>query len=335
MSTPRIPGRFGSDWVEDLAPIRTDKWNCERARHLLDRAGFGGPPEEVERLARLAPEAAVTFLVDYEEIENAHLAPFEHSCIYDPTLTPFPPTRPAATRLAAETGAAMGLAVKPSGPRRLQPVANRFFYWLRASALETRRVANWWADRMVATNRPLEEKMALFWHGHFATGAEKVRDYRKMLRQLALFQRGATGNFRELLIAVAQDPAMLVFLDAGQNVKDAPNENFGREVMELFTMGVGHYTEQDIREAARAFTGWVDDDLSFRIDPAKHDEGEKTFLLGEPDRSMGYRFSRSFSSNPRRPTMSPASSIVSSCAKICRRVFRTGSGRCCATTTTN
>ncbi len=119
---------------------------------------------------------------------------------------------------------------------------------------------------MVATRRPLEEKMALFWHGHFATGADKVRDYRKMLGQLALFQRIATGNFRELLVALAQDPAMLVFLDAGQNVKGAPNENFGREVMELFTMGVGNYTEQDIREAARAFTGWRDDDLTFRVD---------------------------------------------------------------------
>jgi uncharacterized protein (DUF1800 family) len=265
-------------WAEDLAPIGPDDWNYARARHLLDRAGFGGPPEEVARLARMTPAAAVQSLVDYQAIDNSHLKPFEHSGVYDPTLTPFPPTRPAATRLAAATGAAMGVAAKPAGPRKLQPVANRFFFWLRASTLETRRVANWWADRMVATNRPLEEKMALFWHGHFATGADKVRDYRKMLGQLALFQRLATGSFRELLVAVAQDPAMLVFLDAGQNVKGAPNENFGREVMELFTMGVGNYTEQDIREGARAFTGWRDEDLSFHIDPDKHDDGEKRFL---------------------------------------------------------
>jgi len=265
-------------WLEDLAPIGAADWNYARARHLLDRAGFGGTPDDIARLARMTPEAAVLSLVDYQAIENGRLTPFEHSGVYDPTLNPFPPTRPAATRLAAETGAAMGIAVKPSGARKLQPVANRFFYWLRASTLETRRVANWWADRMVATERPLEEKMALFWHGHFASGGEKVRDYRKMLGQVALFQRLATGNFRELLIAVAQDPAMLVFLDAGQNVKGAPNENFGREVMELFTMGVGNYTEQDIREAARAFTGWRDDDLTFRMDATKHDDGEKTFL---------------------------------------------------------
>jgi uncharacterized protein (DUF1800 family) len=144
--------------------------------------------------------------------------------------------------------------------------------------LETRRLAHWWAGRMVATNRPLEEKMALFWHGHFATGEEKIRDYRKMEQQLALFHRHATGNFRDLLLDVARDPAMLSYLDAAQNVKGAPNENFAREVMELFTMGVGHYSEQDIREAARAFTGWIDDDLTFKVDPAKHDEGSKAFL---------------------------------------------------------
>jgi uncharacterized protein (DUF1800 family) len=278
VASPAPKAEAPSAWVEDLAPISDADWNYARARHLLDRAGFGGTPDDVARLARMTPEAAVHSLVDYQSIENGQLKPFEHSGVYDPTLTPFPPTRPAATTLAAETGASMGVAVKPSGTRKLQPVANRFFYWLRASTLETRRVANWWADRMVATDRPLEEKMALFWHGHFASGGDKVRDYRKMLGQVALFQRLATGNFRELLIAVAQDPAMLVFLDAGQNVKGKPNENFGREVMELFTMGVGNYTEQDIREGARAFTGWRDDDLTFRIDPAGHDDGEKTFL---------------------------------------------------------
>jgi hypothetical protein len=144
--------------------------------------------------------------------------------------------------------------------------------------LETRRVANWWADRMVATNRPLEEKLALFWHGHFASSEEKVRDYRKMLGQVTLFQEHAVGNFGTLLSAVARDPGMLVYLDAGQNLKSRPNENFGRELMELFTMGVGNYTEQDLREAARAFTGWRDNDLSFHIDDAQHDDGQKTVL---------------------------------------------------------
>ncbi len=272
-------------WSGDLRPIDTADWNYQRVQHLLERAGFGGTPEEVERLARLTPEQAVHWFIDYQTVENPRVKPFEPSGIYDPTLASFPESRPAATRLAAKTGEAMGVAVKPSGPRRLQPVADRFFYWLRATTLETRRVANWWGETMVVTNHPLEEKMALFWHGHFATNEDKVRDYRKMMAQLALFHRYAIGNFRDLLIGVAEDPAMLVFLDAGQNVKGAPNENFGREVMEMFTMGVGHYTEKDIREAARAFTGWSDDDLalSFKVDAAKHDDGAKTFLSRSGD----------------------------------------------------
>jgi hypothetical protein len=120
--------------------------------------------------------------------------------------------------------------------------------------------------------------MALFWHGHFASNEAKVRDYRKLLGQLELFQKQGLSNFRDLTVAVAQDPAMLSFLDAGVNVKGASNENFAREIMELFTMGVGHYTEKDIREAARAFTGWNYDDLKFVVNKEQHDDGEKTFL---------------------------------------------------------
>ena len=120
--------------------------------------------------------------------------------------------------------------------------------------------------------------MALLWHGHFATHENKVRDYRKMMQQIDLFERGATGNLRDLTIQVAQNPAMLYFLDAQYNVKGAPNENFAREVMELFTMGVGNYSEKDVRECARAFTGWYFDNLAFKVDPAKHDGGAKTFL---------------------------------------------------------
>ena len=265
-------------WVNDLDPIQPADWDRARAKHLLNRAGFGGTPEDIDRLAALTPVEAVRRIIDYEKVENGDLPAFEHSGVYDPTLKVFPPSRPATTRKAETTGEAIGVRVKPGGPRRMQPVVDRFFFWLRATALETRRAAAWWADRMVSTDRPLQEKMALFWHGHFATGADKVRDYRKMLVQLELFHQKGTGNFRELLIAVAQDPAMLVFLDAGQNVKGAPNENFGREVMELFTMGVGNYSEHDIREAARAFTGWTNDDLRFKLDEAKHDTGEKEFL---------------------------------------------------------
>jgi hypothetical protein len=264
-------------WADDLSAVTPADWGFDLAGQLLERAGFGGTPEEVARLAQLKPEQAVATLLDYRSIPNA-LELFEHSGVWDPTLRNFPVSRPAATDRAEKTGESMGVRAKPTGERRLQPVVDRFFYWLRATNLETRRLAHWWADRMVATRRPLEEKMALFWHGHFATGEEKIRDYRKMAQQLALFHQHATGNFRDLLIEVARGPAMLAYLDAAQNVKGAPNENFAREVMELFTMGVGNYTERDIREAARAFTGWIDDDLAFKVEPAKHDDGQKTFL---------------------------------------------------------
>ena len=273
-----IKGPGPAAWQGDLAPISDDDWSYDRAAHLLERAGFGGTPEEIETLAAMTPAQAVAHLVDYERLANDNLPPFEPSAIHDPGLVNFPPSRPATTELAKETGAALGVQVKPAGNRPLQPVVDKFFYWLRASMLETRRVAYWWADRMLNTERPLEEKMTLFWHGHFATSEDKVRDVRKMLRQNEAFRALATGDFRELMVATAQDPAMLAFLDAGVNVKGSPNENFAREIMELFTMGVGHYGETDIREGARAFTGWNADELTFVVHPEQHDGGAKTFL---------------------------------------------------------
>jgi len=267
-----------SSWQNDLSPISNTDWNYDTAAHLLERAGFGGTPDEIRALAIMSPEEAVRSLVYFDSTENAHLQAFDHSGIHDPGLEPFPPSRPATTELAKRTGEALGIKVKQDGNRRLQPVVNKFFYWLRASVLETNRVAYWWADRMVATNTPLQEKMALFWHGHFAINESKVRDYRKLLVELELFQEMGTGSFRDLMVAVAQDPAMLSFLDAGVNVKGASNENFAREIMELFTMGVGNYSETDIREAARAFTGWNYVDLEFVINTEQHDADTKTFL---------------------------------------------------------
>jgi len=265
-------------WQNALSPIPTTSWDYDKAAHLLERAGFGGTPEEITELFELGAEAAVRRLVYFENIDNTHLHPFAHSGIHDPGLEPFPPSRPATTELAKETGEALGIKVKPEGNRRLQPVVNKFFYWLRASVLETNRVSYWWADRMLNSNAPLQEKMALFWHGHYAVNESKVRDYRKLLNELELFHEMGTGSFRDLMVAVAQDPAMLSFLDAGVNVKGAPNENFAREIMELFTMGVGNYSETDIREAARAFTGWNYVDVDFVINEDQHDASEKTFL---------------------------------------------------------
>src|SRR6188508_1728399 len=265
-------------WKDDLTPISAADWNYDRAAHLLAHAGFGGSPAEIRKLADAGPERAVQSLVHYESIPDPRLKPFVESGLWDPSLNGFPESRPEATDRAERQGNSMGVAVKPGGNRPVQPVSDRFFYWLRATMLETRRLGYWWANRMLATTHPLEEKMALLWHGHFATHENKVRDYRKMQQQIELFERYATGNLRDLTIEVARNPAMLYFLDAQFNVKGAPNENFAREVMELFTMGVGNYGEKDVRECARAFTGWYFDNLAFKIDPAKHDDGEKTFL---------------------------------------------------------
>ncbi len=265
-------------WQNDLTPIAASDWNHDFAAHLIERAGFGGTPDEIQALAKMTPAQAVARLVRFEGADSSHLPPFDHSGVHDPGLEPFPPSRPAVTDEAKKTGEALGIKVKPAGNRRLQPVVNEFFYWLRASVLESHRVAYWWANRMLTSPRPLEEKIALFWHGHFASNEGKVRDYRKLLQQVELFQRQGTGNFGKLLLAVGQDPAMLVFLDAGVNVKGASNENFAREIMELFTMGVGHYTEKDIREAARAFTGWNCVDVNFVVNKDQHDDSQKTFL---------------------------------------------------------
>lgn len=265
-------------WKDDLTPMAAGEWNYDRAAHLLIHAGFGGTPAEIEALAQAGLDAAVRSLVHYEHIPNPKMQPFVESGLWDPTLTAFPESRPEATDRAERDGASMGVATKPSGNRPVQPVSDRFFYWLRATMLETRRLGYWWANRMLQTTHPVEQKMALLWHGHFATHENKVRDYRKMVQQIDLFERGATGNVRDLAIKIAQNPAMLYFLDAQYNVKGAANENFAREVMELFTMGVGNYTEKDVRECARAFTGWYFDDLAFKVDAAKHDAGVKAFL---------------------------------------------------------
>ena len=282
VAVPAIPATAQTagpvSWQDDLAPLGPADWNRDFAAHLLERAGFGGTPDEIETLAEMTPAEAVARLVRFEGADASHLAPFEHSGVHDPGLEPFPPSRPAVTELAKEKGEALGIKVKPAGNRRLQPVVDKFFYWLRASVLETNRVTYWWANRMVASPRPLQEKTALFWHGHFAVNESKVRDYRKILGQLELFQQQGMGSFRDLMVAVARDPAMLAFLDAGVNVKGAPNENFAREIMELFTMGVGNYTEKDIREAARAFTGWNYADLKFVVNEEQHDDDEKIFL---------------------------------------------------------
>jgi uncharacterized protein (DUF1800 family) len=138
----------------------------------------------------------------------------------------------------------------------------------------------WWLARMAKGPRPLQEKLTLFWHGHFATSVQKVKDAYFMYLQNEIFRRHASGNWLAMLKDVTKDPAMLIWLDQAQSRKQQPNENYAREVMELFALGEGHYTEKDITEAARAFTGLVLNRLEQSSDyrPAAHDSGEKTVL---------------------------------------------------------
>ena len=156
----------------------------------------------------------------------------------------------------------------------------------------------YWLYRMINTRRPLEEKLALFWHGIFATGYTKLNQPKAILGQIEMFRRNGMGSFRDLLLQVSRDPAMIFWLDNKDNHRDAVNENFGREILELFSMGVGNYDEEDVRECSRAFTGWSMRNASLhtarvardsvwpygRLDwqfeyvESDHDSGDKTFL---------------------------------------------------------
>ena len=177
-----------------------------------------------------------------------------------------------------------------------EDVLERYYIdWKESRNIEGALTESVYRMNAYAGGRPLQEKIALFWHGVFATGLAKVLHEKTMLNQIDLFREQGLGNFRELLVGLAKDPAMIFWLDNNFNHKDAPNENWGRELLELFSLGVGmdgqeNFTEGDVQSAARAFTGWtIDDDnvtsfpfgklpWRFRYLPDDHDEEEKTFL---------------------------------------------------------
>jgi uncharacterized protein (DUF1800 family) len=154
------------------------------------------------------------------------------------------------------------------------------------SSNDSERLKAWWLYRMLYDVDPLREKLTLFWHSHFATSNRKVNSINYMLQQNEHLRKYALEGFEKLLTGIVTDPAMLIWLDGAGSKKQKPNENFAREFLELFTVGIGNYKEKDIRQAARAFTGWVQNgnqfsfrpNLSLRYDPAQFDDGEKTFL---------------------------------------------------------
>ena len=157
-----------------------------------------------------------------------------------------------------------------------------------------------WLRQMAETATPLTERMVLFWHNHFTSSLKKARWPNLMFHQNQLFRRHALGNFRVLLHAVARDPAMVLYLDSNRNRKGKPNENFARELLELFTLGEGNYSEQDIKQAARAFTGWSVNRRSgeFRFRQRWHDQGQKHFM-GRSGRFDGDQIIEIILENPR------------------------------------
>jgi len=207
--------------------------STRQIEHLLRRAGFGARPDELDTYGQLSIAQAVDLLVNYEQIVDDVDARIGQAGYVGMTLT----------------GA-------------FSPQSN------------VNHSRQRWLFRMVHSDRPLQEKMTLFWHNHFATGYTKIagllgttegarymaakasEDPGQVRGQLEMLRDTALGNFRDLLLNVAKDTAMLVWLDGRTNTKAMPQENFGREIMELFTMGVGHYTEPDVYAAARVFTGW-------------------------------------------------------------------------------
>jgi uncharacterized protein (DUF1800 family) len=237
-----------------LEPLPADQWDYAKARHLLERAGFGGPPEEISRLGAMGLYAAVDYLVDYQQ----HPAP---AMTFEPRL----PNRPLAyePNLTNEQWQQI-IQLKRRNERVQQPALRQ-----------------WWLRRMVETARPLEEKLALFWHDHFAVNYREFFFTHLVYFQNELFRRHAAGNFGTLLHGIVHDPAMIRYLDNHRNFKGSGNENLGRELLELFSMGEGQgYNEQDLREASRALTGYNFDTWSgqFRFLASRHDETRKVIF---------------------------------------------------------
>lgn len=222
----------------------------EDARHLLSRTGFGATAEDVAALAGLSRGDAVRRLLDGMGTQATTPPPAwvrESSNIY-----------PRLAGLNAEKRRAL----------------------VRLRIAQSIELKSWWYGEMLATPSPLTERLTLFWHNHFTSSLTKVRSPHLLFRQNTLLRTEALGNFARLLHAMARDPAMVAYLDSNLNRREKPNENFARELLELFTLGEGYYSERDIKEAARAFTGRTldRDSGAYVFNTRNHDAGEKTFL---------------------------------------------------------
>ena len=249
------------DIATALAPYN-GPWNQRLAAHLLRRAGFGGTPDEISRLARMRVGDAVESLIHFPSTASLP----QPDNIFDPY---------AAGYLPIGRGGPGGMMMNETSRQQLLMEVRRR---ARDSIISLQQ---WWLQRMLTTPAPLQEKMTFYYHGHFTSAAIQKGIWPSYVyQQNQLFRDNALGNLRELTRNVSKDPAMLLYLDNATSVKAHPNENYARELMELFTLGHGNYTEQDIRESARAFTGWTIDRRTGQFMDAGriHDDAEKQFL---------------------------------------------------------
>ncbi len=252
-----------------MLPKADNSWTLFEAAHLLNRAGFGGSPDEIRALHALGREKAVDSLVAPTEAIDAFPLPAwstDEQALAD-------------LRMRLEQRQEVQKAMKNLPPEEAEKVKRETQReYLRETKMRALEAQGWWFRRMLATKAPLREKMTLFWHDHFATSIQKVKQTILLVKQNELFRESAFGSFRELTQAILLDPAMMLYLDTQSSKKGKPNENFAREVMELFTLGEGNYTEGDIHEAARAFTGYQLDRSNGKVFHNKRqwDSGDKT-----------------------------------------------------------
>jgi hypothetical protein len=246
-------------------------WDLRRAEHLWNRAGFGANTATLERALAIGLESQVDEFTCFEEwIEEPHYA---RRRLDGETVHELLRDLPAEERKKAEADPLKYLREMPREER--DPLIDTLRAEDRAQVAD---FLDWWVGRMLAGVEPLRERMTLFWHGYFTSSMEKVQSSYEMIHQNQLFRRHALGSFRQLLHGVTHDAAMLAYLDNTSSKKQQPNENFARELMELYTLGEGHFSEEDVREVARAFTGWGRRNGHFHFEPAWHDDGPKCVL---------------------------------------------------------
>lgn len=255
---PRIP-------TASLRPIRDEAFGYNQAKHLLWRAGFGGTPLQIRTLADWGPERAVDHLLSTSSTTYPDDGAERFSA---EIMRPLSDAEQRAYREALRTGDEDTAARFRQRRQAMQ----------RSDRQQIRAMQEWWLARMIETPRPLEEKMTLFWHSHFATGYRKVENSIHMYMQNRMFRELALDNFGDLLFRIIRDPAMLKYLDNDTNRARSPNENLAREIMELFSLGEGSYSESDIKNGAKALTGYTYDDNEFYFNNEQHDETIKRVL---------------------------------------------------------